>query len=388
MISCRSLHTLQDRKFSSFSFATMPALTHMQRSEIVKEYHRCKNFSLTAERFKTNPKTVKLWVERSEAIDDVVSRKKPGRPQKLDDDMCLLAEGMLLDTKQFGTLKSVTRELNEKSGTHVSRWTVSRSVKSFCKKRGHPIHADSSRPQKLLSADTMLKRLQFCKANKNRNWGHVMFTDRCKFHHTYVGGVVKKSSWRRVGDRRVAPRVNHASCFNVYAGITKFGVTTMHVVAGTTSHRSVFINKKGDPAKNITGAEYKHVVSSTFLPQGKRLFTNAGMSTWWLQQDNDPCHKKAAHEALGEWNHQHPEHTVQLLPEWPPNSPDLNPIENLWSYVQEEVEQAGCKDFKSFCDTVQHTFAHIPKRQLNRLFTSMKTRLQICLAKNGDHTGY
>lgn len=366
----------------------MPQLTYMQRSEIVQEYHKCKNYSLTARRLKTNPKTVKLWVHRSEAIGDVVSLKSPGRPQKLDDEACTSAEGMLLDTEHPGTLKSVTKELNEKSGSDASRWTVSMSVKSFCKRKGQPVHADSRRPQKLLSADTMQKRLQFCKENKNRNWSHVMFTDRCKFHHTYVGGVVKKTIWRRVGDRRVAPRVNHASCFNVYAGITKFGVTTMHVVAGITSYQSAFTNKKGDPAKSITSAEYRHVMSSTFLPQGTRLFSNAGMSMWWLQQDNDPSHKKAVHEALSEWNQTHQGNTVQLLPQWPPNSPDLNPIENIWSYVQEEVEKAGCKDLKSFCETVQHTFANIPKIHMNKLFTSMRKRLQICLARDGDHTGY
>jgi hypothetical protein len=265
---------------------------------------------------------------------------------------------------------------------------LSRSVKAYCKKMGRPIQADCSKPDKQLTADTMKKRLQFCKENRARNWGQVMFTDRCKFHFTYVGSSVKKCVWRRVGTRRTAYKVNHASCYNVYAGITKYGVTHMHVVAGTTNHTPKFTNKKGQAAKNITGAEYQHVVSTTFLPHGKQLFGGAGMSHWVLQQDNDPSHKKAAVAAIQQWNSKNPGNSVTLLPHWPPNSPDLNPIENVWAYVQAEVNKAGCSDFASFCATVERVFSNLGKQHLQRLFRNMKDRVEMCIKRNGDKTRY
>jgi hypothetical protein len=216
-----------------------------------------------------------------------------------------------------------------------------------------------------------------------------MFTDRCKFHHVYVGGVVKRWVWKRVGEERTAPRVNHASCFNVYAGITKYGVTKMHVVAGTTKHVSTFTNKQGNPAKNITSQEYEQVVSKTFLPGGKRLFGGAaGVSSWTLQQDNDPTHKKASQRAIQAWNKKHPGNTVSVLPEWPPNSPDLNPIENVWAHVQAEVNKAGCKDFDSFCAKVKEVFSKLSKKHINNLFSSMKKRLDEVVRKNGGKTRY
>ena len=42
----------------------------------------------------------------------------------------------------------------------------------------------------------------------------------------------------RRGSTRQAATVNHPQCVNVYAGITKYGVTKLHVVAGSSKHKT------------------------------------------------------------------------------------------------------------------------------------------------------
>lgn len=144
-----------------------------------------------------------------------------------------------------------------------------------------------------------------------------------------LGVSVQRCQWVREGEARTALKVNRASCLNVYAGITKFGVTGMCKVAGTTKHTSEYTNKKGHAAKNITSKEYYHVVLDHLLPEGRRLFSCAGISKWYLQQDNDPTHKAASIQALKEWRKKFNGGVVEVLPHWPPNSPDLSPIENV-----------------------------------------------------------
>jgi hypothetical protein len=118
----------------------------------------------------------------------------------------------------------------------------------------------------------------------------------------------------------------HPNAVTFYGLVTKFGGSKVHKVAGTSKMKHVYKNQKWQVAKNITGAGYADVMSLTLLKEGHRLFNQHGTCHWVFMQDNDPCHKKAGPEAIRAWNEAHPGNTVTLLPNWPPNSPDLKPI--------------------------------------------------------------
>ena len=118
------------------------------------------------------------------------------------------------------------------------------------------------------------------------------------------------------------------------------------------------------------------------------MFNQQGLSNWVLQQDNDPTHKKPADAEIAAWNAAHPTSPVALLPVWPPNSPDLSPIENVWGIVQRQVDALGCKSFKEFEAAVIDKLHYFDKQVLARLYKSMSKRIRLCIAANGDKTKY
>lgn len=216
-----------------------------------------------------------------------------------------------------------------------------------------------------------------------------MFTDRKKFHFSYPGSKVQPVRWVLGDSKRCEEGVfqpTHPQCLNIYAGISKFGVTHAHVVAGSSQQITEHANKKGQPAKNITTEEYKEVLRNTLLPEGAKLFSAQGISTWYLQQDNDPTHA-CAKQIVHEWNASKGA-SVQLLPSWPPNSPDLNLIENVWSWVATEVNKQGCANMGEFKAAVLATLAAVPKATLSKLYGSMKKRIDLVVTNGGGSTGY
>jgi hypothetical protein len=76
------------------------------------------------------------------------------------------------------------------------------------------------------------------------------------------------------------------------------------------------------------------------------------------------------------------------LKNWPPNSPDMSPIENLWAWAQAKADSAGCHNFKEYKACVFKTLKEVPQSILNKLFLSMKKRVLDCKSKNGGKTKY
>jgi len=306
----------------------------------------------------------------------------------MDEDVSRQAADLLL-SGNFNGAKHVAQELHKKGQTSrvLHPTTITRHAKEVGDVDGTEIIAKFGKPVKELSVKNKLQRLKFCKSNRRTNWSNVMITDRKKFFFKYPGVSVKPCAWVRKGEQRKCPQVNNPSHVNMYAGITQYGVTKPHFVTGTTGMTTTFKNQKGVTARNITISEYEHVVATTLLPEGARLFGNQGISAWVLQQDNDPTHKKGSQRALDKYKAKF-KNPPKILLDWPPNSPDLSPIENAWGIVQAKLDARGCKSFEEFKVALIEEWNKMEKSTYTKLMGSLKGRIVKCIEKEGEKFGY
>jgi transposase len=102
---------------------------------------------------------------------------------------------------------------------------------------------------------------------------------------------------------------------------------------------------------------------------------------WRFQQDNDPKHtSRVAKEFL--------EETMPEVLDWPSNSPDLNPIENLWCIVKNNVEKCMPKNSDELRRYMIKAWRDIPESTLINLVGSMKQRCELIIECDGERIAY
>ncbi len=117
-------------------------------------------------------------------------------------------------------------------------------------------------------------------------------------------------------------------------------------------------------------ADHVHLFMTTVYPSSDRYF----------QQDNAACHKA---QIISEWFLEH-ENEFTLL-KWPPQSPDLNPIEHLWDVVEWEIHIIN---LQQLCDAIMSIWTKISEKCFQHLVDSIPPRIKAFMKVKGGPTRY
>ena len=102
-----------------------------------------------------------------------------------------------------------------------------------------------------------------------------------------------------------------------------------------------------------------------------------------FMHDGAPCHQA---KLVKEWL---TAKKIEVLGPWPGNSPDLNPIDNLWYILKREVAKHHPTSLEDLKQIIRQVWCReITQEFSKKLVNSMPKRLQEVIKNNGYHIKY
>jgi transposase len=245
------------------------------------------------------------------------------------------------------TARSIATKL-EDIGINASRITVSRHLANLGYQNALPIST------LMLTPSHKKKRVEWAEKHINDNWKKTLFSDETAFQ--LFRNTLKH--WYK-NARPIRPMPKDRRKIFAWGGFCVKGKT------------SLFCFRCKMDGKFYTEILEKHIPEVKNMLKGK----------WRLQQDNDPKHtSRIAKKFLND--------NVPAVMDWPSNSPDLNPIENLWAIVKTNVERCMPKDIGELERFMSDEWNQIPDSYLISLVESMPRRCKEVIEKNGERISY
>ena len=305
--------------------------------------------ALEEEQLKATKRTVWMTVKRYKNHGTIFRLPGSGRGFKLTPNMLRLLEDRLQEDDE-ATAMQLLKLLNDK-GYQVSRSTVIRARKIL----GWTFHG--SRYCQMIRRKNKEKRLTWATENMGNDFEDVVWSDESMIqlenHRTF--------SYRKVGaPPKRKPKPKHPFKVMVWAGISRKGATNICLL--NTS---------------VDSAVYQEVLRTHLIPFLERSLPNGQ-----FQQDNAPCHKSLSTRRFIEKSN------IRLLVT-PPESPDLNPIENLWHEMKHFLRTtAKPRTKEELLSGIQQFWATVTPAKCCKYIDHLRKVIPKVIEVKGEATGY
>jgi hypothetical protein len=244
----------------------------------------------------------------------------------------------------------------EETGVPISRQTVNRVR--------HWIHFTDTTPRTRakLSDDNVEKRLSFCQKVLETlsaiDWSaDVVISDESRF------GLYEDS--RKMW---VARGVDNAETFNACPKYTQSVMVCGAIGLGYKSPL-VFIDGTLDAARYQAMLESNHILED--------ITTKCAGRQMWFQQDGAPAHRAKS-------TIQFIQQKINLVNDWPVNSPDLSVIENVWGIMKNKIAARNPKSIGELRKYLCEEWDALDQATLDGLIRSIPERCRLCIHHGGE----
>lgn len=334
-----------------------------QRAGILAALDAGESKAEVADLYHVNRSTVYDTINRFQQQHNADSRARKGGPRLLGaGDERLLIRIIRKDPKI--TYNALILE----SGLDVSRRTIQRLFKRY------HITKWLAAKRPLLGPNIARKRLHFATSMASFDWKKILFSDEC----SYIPGSGRQRCWvfrytwekwfKEMIDE--VPKSGRPKSYMIWAAI-----------GYDTRSELIFMNRYG-ATNGYTSESYQEALEEGLLPIYKPGHP--------FQQDNAPIHMSRATKDFFE------SHGIWVI-DWPPYTPDLNPIEHVWWELKKqillkypELSTLGQSEgaIARLKVVAEECWQEIDQDFFRRLFDSMPRRLAAVRAAKGWHTRY
>lgn len=255
----------------------------------------------------------------------------------------------------------ITKELNQQNKVKVCPETVRNVL------RRNNFNARVPRKKPFISQKNKKLRFDFAKQHENTPtsyWEDVVFVDESKFN--IFGSDGRRFVWRKPNDelnvKNLKATVKHGGGgVMVWGCMSAKGVGNLVFIDGIMD-QNVYLN--------ILKQNLKQSACKMGLDQGYKFY-----------QDNDPKHKALKVRTWLLYN-------CSKVIDTPPQSPDINPIENLWEYLDKKVRNHHISNKNDLKKCLMEEWTNIPPEYTKKLVDSIPKRLKAVITSKGYHTKY
>ena len=349
-------------------------LTDLQKGRILEARGLRKSYTEISEELHIPRSTVVSFLHRFQERGSEENLPHTGRPRKTSASF----DRYVIRTAQLHTDIN-NAALHDITNSAVSTSTIHRRL------REHHIRKWRAVERALLMEKHVAKRLKWAREYSHftrEDWEQVFWSDEC--------AVQKDSDGRQVWIFRHQNKREKYAAKNIRGREKGGGLFQMiwGCFAGSKLGPIVFIDG------TVNTDVYIATLQDNLLPFIDAIIAD-GATNVIFQQDNATPHVSKRTHLWFESVMQ--EHEFKLM-EWPPNSPDMNPIEHLWAHLKLELHKRypDTKRLRGSPEAIKRVLRarltevwwDIGEKVLNGLINSMSHRVQALLAARGWYTEY